>query len=221
VLVDGEDRTVVHNRHTHGVYFKRELTKWLPGIHPIQLCIPREKVAAAGTITLEKKSPVAFMDPRDPLTYIYETEDKYYKGYQTSLFGITTKKAGWDSLRHYEIMANACIPWFLDIEQCPAPTMAFFPKYEMYRIKELIERKGPEYFVGGPGRQLWELTQTTLQARLLSSCTTEAVARYVLDVASQGMGTGLKPGYLRRLTMAGIFGAASAASMLRRMIRSR
>jgi hypothetical protein len=31
-------------------------------------------------------------------------------------------------MRHYEILANGCIPYFIDIESCPPNTMALLPK---------------------------------------------------------------------------------------------
>ena len=49
----------------------------------------------------------------------YKSEQDYYKRYQDSIFALTYKKLGWDSLRHYEILMNGCIPLFLNIEKCP------------------------------------------------------------------------------------------------------
>jgi hypothetical protein len=37
-------------------------------------------------------------------------------------------KGGWDSLRHYEILMNGCIPLFLDIGGCPQNTLTSLPK---------------------------------------------------------------------------------------------
>ena len=31
-------------------------------------------------------------------------------------------------MRHYEILANGCLPYFINIDKCPGPTMASFPK---------------------------------------------------------------------------------------------
>ena len=61
-------------------------------------------------------------------TYIYDNEEDYYAMYQNSKFALTSKKGGWDTLRHYEIMANGTIPIFVDIENCPKHTLWNFPK---------------------------------------------------------------------------------------------
>ena len=31
-------------------------------------------------------------------------------------------------MRHYEILANGCIPYFIEIEKCPKQTMFLLPK---------------------------------------------------------------------------------------------
>jgi hypothetical protein len=51
-----------------------------------------------------------------PQNEFYNTEEEYYNEYKKSYFAITTKKCGWDCMRHYEILANGCIPYFLNIE---------------------------------------------------------------------------------------------------------
>jgi len=51
-------------------------------------------------------------------------------------------KGGWDCMRHYEILANGCIPYFIDLDQCDVRTMAFLPK-EL--IKEAMNLPGVSY----------------------------------------------------------------------------
>jgi hypothetical protein len=48
--------------------------------------------------------------------YAFNTEAGYYGDLQRSKFGITTKRAGWDCLRHYELAANACVPCVRDLD---------------------------------------------------------------------------------------------------------
>ena len=50
------------------------------------------------------------------------------KNYQDSIFALTYKKMGWDSLRHYEILMNGCIPLFININKCPEKILTNFPK---------------------------------------------------------------------------------------------
>jgi hypothetical protein len=51
---------------------------------------------------------------------VFDTEADYYADLGRSRFGITTKREGWDAMRHYEIAANGCVPCFRDLDRKPA-----------------------------------------------------------------------------------------------------
>ena len=124
-----------------GLYFKRELTvdyaRRYPYIFPITFGIPAEKIVNSNSI--EKSKLLATNRPGSVDTLVFYTEHDYYQDYQQSLFGLTWKKAGWDCLRHYEIMANGCIPLFLDIKQCPSTCLFNFPKLTLVECWKSIK----------------------------------------------------------------------------------
>lgn len=93
--------------------------------YPITFSIPEEKIIVN---YLTKTKILSNLIPGDIKTYIYNTEEDYYNEYKKSYFAITKKKSGWDCMRHYEILANGCIPYFINIENCPKNTMALCPK---------------------------------------------------------------------------------------------
>jgi hypothetical protein len=97
----------------------------LANIYPIQFSISETKIVQDMP---EKNLDFATLIPGDVRTYIYTEEEEYYKDYQRSFFALTCKKGGWDCLRHYEILANGCIPYFVDLDQCDPNTMIFLPK---------------------------------------------------------------------------------------------
>ena len=133
-MVDGEDETNIHPSFgLHLPYFKRELIHNNERLFPISFCIPTSKVNFVKT---NKTRIKAFCDPRDKSTYIYKNEKDYYRGYQEARFGQTMKKAGWDCMRHYEIMANGCIPAFIQLRDCPQQTMTSFPKQLCLKVLE-------------------------------------------------------------------------------------
>ena len=41
---------------------------------------------------------------------------------------------GWDSLRHYEILMNGCIPLFLNIDKCPERVLTNLPKKLLFDV---------------------------------------------------------------------------------------
>jgi hypothetical protein len=51
--------------------------------------------------------------------YVFHSEDEYHADLRASRFGVTTKRAGWDCLRHYELAANGCVPCFRDLDRKP------------------------------------------------------------------------------------------------------
>ena len=53
---------------------------------------------------------------------------------------MTHKKGGWDCNRHYEILANGCIPYFPDIYDCPKGTLFSFPKNIIYQTNALFDK---------------------------------------------------------------------------------
>ena len=140
IAVDGEDETVIHNSYGKLLYFKREIVGGAhPGLFPISFAMPTTKI----NFNNLKTQDMAYITPEDRSTYIYNNEKDYYADYGRSRFGTTFKKAGWDCMRHYEILGNGCIPYFPDIERCPPETMTWFPKRLCASIIEQIKDKKP------------------------------------------------------------------------------
>jgi hypothetical protein len=128
IFVDGNDSPLINEKITgKGVYFKRELiSDNVKNVYPINFAIPKEKIVH--TINQKPLNILAPLIPGRYSTYIYENEQNYYQSYQNSVFALTYKKMGWDSLRHYEILMNGCIPLFLNIDKCPEKILTNLPK---------------------------------------------------------------------------------------------
>lgn len=175
---------------------------------PIQFSIPANKVVQ--TIPAKNRD-FAFIIPGQLSTYIYHDEATYYNDYQRSYFAVTTKKAGWDCLRHYEILANGCIPYFLNLDECPDNTMSLFPKD---LIKEAMSLPGVSYLAIDhtkfDKKRYYEILATLLE-HTRKHLTGKAMAQYILDaIHYRGSGKILYlsqdtyPDYLRCLTLAGL-----------------
>lgn len=140
VIIDGHDITELQEDYRKHLYFKRELIEEpTEMLHPISFSIPKEKLC--GDKEVCKTRDLAKAIPGDMSTFTYSSEEEYYKGYQESFFGITHKKGGWDCMRHLEIMANKCLPFFEGIDDCPPHTMAEYPKQILSRVADHIKRK--------------------------------------------------------------------------------
>jgi hypothetical protein len=98
-------------------------------VQPIAFCIPEQKIRLS---PMEKKTvlPLHIVDPEvkdypafrqseNALTHIFDQEADYYQNLSEARFGITTKRGGWDCLRHYEIAANGTLQCFKNLEEKP------------------------------------------------------------------------------------------------------
>lgn len=139
IVIDGEDHTNVLNIASSVLYFKRELTAPLTQIClPISLTFPSYN--QPNIIDMEiKKYFLAPCVPSVRKSYVFNTENLYYQQYAESYFGLTTKKGGWDCMRHYEIIRAGCIPYFPDIVDKPISTMSNYPILLQYKANKLFE----------------------------------------------------------------------------------
>jgi hypothetical protein len=124
-IIDGEDHNSIHDVIQYSTYWKRELVDNKSNANPISFCIPESQLT---NDNISKEKIFGHIIPGNSSTYIFDNEQLYYHDYKISYYGITCKKAGWDCMRHYEILANKCIPYFTDIDYCPDRTMINFPK---------------------------------------------------------------------------------------------
>jgi len=158
-------------------YFKRELFEYThhKNLFPISYTFPEEKIVK-NPQDIKKERFIAEYIPRFTNGYIYENEEDYYKGYQISNFGLTTRKAGWDCMRHYEILANYCMPYFPDLKDCPEPVMHNFPKKEILRANELYKKFNEQEY--------YDLLNTVFE-HTKTHLTTTASIKYILDTVNK------------------------------------
>jgi len=178
-------------------------------LHPITFCIPESKIVKS--IPFKKKF-LSKIIPGCVNTYIYDTEEEYYNEYKESYFAVTLKKAGWDCMRHYEILANGCIPYFINIEECPKNTMALLPKdlllqanilYNKLKNKTIMELENEEI-------NEYNVLLTKLLDYTRNYLTTSKIANYILQKTNYQsvsrilyLSGDLNPDYLRCLLLHG------------------
>ena len=131
IVLDGEDHQRLHSSAASSVtYYKRELLTEESNILPLSFKIPASTLpflSLGENYIPHKTNLLAPCDPRYRDSYVFPTQSQYYRQYASSLFATTIKKGGWDCLRHYEILANHCVPYFPDIHEKPIGTMSGYP----------------------------------------------------------------------------------------------
>jgi hypothetical protein len=187
-----------HNRAT---YFKRELTPWtrwfasyllLPPplgrrlhLHQISFAIPAECIVARPP-RKRKDFPRHVVDAElatrldAETTHQFESATAYYADLRASRFGITTKRAGWDALRHYEIAAAGAVPCFRDLDRKPATCaphgLDATNSITYHSADELLDRvanlSDAEYAALQTGALAWARANTTVirASQLLAAC---------------------------------------------------
>lgn len=105
-------------------------------VYPIQFAFPETKLFSLD----DTRKTVGFAQQNcfsGKKNYSFTCEQAYYEQYKRAYFGITAKKIGWDCLRHYEILAAGCVPYFIDIDDCPKHALARWPKDLLKQVHEL------------------------------------------------------------------------------------
>jgi hypothetical protein len=112
------------------LYLKREWRgqgRWLgrPRVTATSFSIPAAKIRRADPEAKTKEFATHCVDPEVgaalglPSAYAFASEEAYYDDLSASRFAITTRRGGWDCLRHYEIAAAGAVPCFRNLEAKP------------------------------------------------------------------------------------------------------
>lgn len=174
---------------------------------PISFSVSKTKVISE---IPKKDKDFAQVIPGNLSTYIFTEEQDYYNDYQRSYFAITRRKGGWDCLRHYEILANGCIPYFIDLDHCPENVMHLLPKDLIW---EAMHLKGVSYgridHTVFDYKRYYEILDELLEYTRTYLCAAN-IAQYMLDsVGYQGNGNILffandaAPDYLKSCVIIG------------------
>ena len=162
----------------HHVYWLN-MYNWLKDTYmfPLSYCIPDECIASDEDALKNKHIVIADLIPGEPYTYRYgaDQEDEYNQSYRESRFAITHKKGGWDCLRHYEIMANGCIPIFKNLNTCPPLILTTFPKELIIDANATLLPWKKEYV------PKYNETVSKMLTHVREHCSTSATIQYFLS----------------------------------------
>ena len=179
-------------------------------LHPITFSVPKEKICDNHNV---KTKILSNLIPGVASTYIYNTEEEYYNEYKKSYFAITKKKGGWDCMRHYEILANGCIPYFINIKDCPEKTMHILPKDLLMEANILYDKKFKNKNIDEINEEVineYNILQKKLFKYTKDFLTTDKVVEYMLKKTNYEkiskilyLSSETNPDYLRCVTLHG------------------
>jgi hypothetical protein len=108
----------------------RKRLKYPGHVIPINFSIPAEKISKVGSgyknkmfnrhivdEEVARNEENSFFSSIGSDRHYFVREEEYYEDLKRSKFGITTKRMGWDCMRHYELAANGSVLCFKDLDQ--------------------------------------------------------------------------------------------------------
>jgi hypothetical protein len=150
-----------------------------PRVAATSFAIPASKIRAADPATKTQDFATHCVDPEVgralglPSAYAFTSEEAYYDDLNRSRFAITTRRGGWDCLRHYEIAAAGAVPCFRNLEakppSCAPHGLRAGENCLSYRswadLREQVARIRPEHYAALlGGAQAWVGQHTTAAA---------------------------------------------------------
>ena len=174
-------------------YLKRELQResdpdpWCR-LLPASFSIPAEKIRPINLANKHKLFASHCVDPEVAEvfglqnSYSFESEDDYYSDLASSRFAVTTKRGGWDCLRHYEIAAAGALLCVRQLETKPASSaphglqagincLSYVGCHDLAEQLNLLDADPSQYQTLLQGSVEWVRNQTTTAAakRLLKA----------------------------------------------------
>jgi len=187
IFLDGSDGQDIKREDllNKGFYFKRENI----GIgYPIWFAIPKQKF----NFNYEKIKLFSNNIPaHNRKNYTHFTEKSYYSDYGQSFFAITCKKGGWDCMRHYEIMSQGTLPYFVDIDKSPIQTMPLINRKFCQETKTLIDIKYDlwqqidlQILSEIKDMNKYEYLRNLMISQVKELYNTETLAKYIIDTVN-------------------------------------
>lgn len=100
-------------------------------VAPASFSIPAEKIRPVDIASKHQRLASHCVDPEVAracglhTSYAFASEEAYYDDLASSRFAVTTKRGGWDCLRHYEIAAAGALPCIRRLETKPVASAPY------------------------------------------------------------------------------------------------
>jgi hypothetical protein len=113
-------------------FFKKKIQ-----IFPISMSIPKVHIEESAFVYKSKDFTEYIVDQELALkfnkvhgalgkkNYVFNNEEDYYHDIRNSRYGVTVKRAGWDSLRHYEYASKGTVLCFKNLNMKPSSCAPF------------------------------------------------------------------------------------------------
>ncbi len=140
------------------------------GVYPLNFSFPRPELMPPEIG--DRPHFLSSTIPGEPFSF--DSWDDYLAEYRSAYFALSTKKGGWDTFRHLEILFSGGIPLMPGLGKAHQHSLAHFPKRALIGVYESLVQNGPAL----PS----EITQEFFRDFARSHLSCDAMARYVLQL---------------------------------------
>ena len=141
------------------------------GVYPLNFSFPSPRVPSAPIVPRPH-----FLSTTYPGTpHSFTNWEDYLEEYRGSYFALSTKKGGWDTFRHLEIVFSGAIPLMPSLGQSHPYSLAHYPKRLLTSVLDSLIAEGPALPDDGTRDFIAQWAQDHL--------TTQAMASYLVDVS--------------------------------------
>lgn len=141
------------------------------GFYPINFSFPQAHLMPVGF----PKRPhfLSSTIPGEPFSFSDWSE--YLSEYRSSYWALSTKKGGWDTFRHLEILFSGGIPLMPGVSRSAQYSLAHYPKKALRVVLDSLMRDG----LAVPDEE----TQAFFRDHATKHLSSQAMATYLLDIA--------------------------------------
>jgi len=143
------------------------------GFFPINFSFPQPHLMPTGLDS--RPHFLSSTYPGEPFSFT--SWDQYLAEYRRCYVALSTKKGGWDTFRHLEILFSGAIPLMPGLDRSHPWSLAMFPKQALRQVYRSLVSDGPAI----PSEETRSYFQEFARTRL----TSQAMAEYL--VASAGL----------------------------------
>jgi hypothetical protein len=143
------------------------------GVYPLNFSFPR--VDLMPKKYGDRQNFLSSTIPGEPFSF--ESWDEYLAEYQSSYFALSTKKGGWDTFRHLEILFSGGIPLMPGLMGAHPSSLAHFPRRALVAVHESLIQDGPAI----PS----ESAQAFFRDFATANLTSKALAGYLLGISGK------------------------------------
>ena len=141
------------------------------GVYPLNFSFPTPRVQALPVVPRPH-----FLSTTYPGTpHSFTNWEDYLKEYRGSYFALSTKKGGWDTFRHLEIVFSGAIPLMPSLGQSHPYSLAHYPRRLLTSVLDSLIAEGPALPDVGTREFITQWSRDHL--------TTQAMASYLVDVS--------------------------------------